>query len=297
MLYGYAPSFYARFGWAPVAARLRWRYRPAAFPLFPEREAIVPLSMADDGDLSAVQSVYDRHCHLQNGSLARGAGYLRQWWRDDRKFAVGVRGDDGLSGYALYRYINWTERPTLLEVAEWVALDGRAERAILGFLAAQGEQADAILIDTPVDHPMPYILEKGVPEQQTPEMPSEHHAIGAAYLGLQARIIDLPAALAARGYPADARARVAFSAADPEIPANERRQTLVLSGVGPPQVEAGRAPGIPLVRGTVGAVTQILLGAVRLESSLRLGLVEVDGDRTGLDALLALPPPYPLVIF
>src|SRR5262245_58777448 len=37
MLYGYSHRFYARMGWAPVATRVRWRYRPAAFPLFPER--------------------------------------------------------------------------------------------------------------------------------------------------------------------------------------------------------------------------------------------------------------------
>ncbi len=297
MLYGYAPRFYARFGWAPIAARLRWRYRPDAFPLFPERAAVVSLSLFSDEDLAAVQSVYDRHCPGQNGSVARGVGYLRQWWQGDRKLAVGVRGDDGLSGYALYRYINWTERPTVLEVAEWVALDGRAERAILGFLAAQGEQADAVLLDTPVDHPLPFILDKGVPEQQTPEMPGEHHAIGAAYLGLQARIIDLAAALAARGYPAGARARVAFAAVDPDLPANESPQTLVLDGGGGVRVEAGRAAGVPLVRGTVGALTRILMGAVRLEASLRLGLADAEGDIAGLDSVLALPPPYPRVIF
>jgi predicted acetyltransferase len=299
MLYGYAPSFYARHGWAPSAMRVRWRYRPTAFPLFPERSAVVALRLTDEADLAAVQSVYDRHCVDRNGSLARGAAYLRRWWRDDRKLAVGVRGvrdDDGLSGYALYRYINWTERPTLLEVAEWVALDGRAERAIFGFLAGQGEQADAVLLDTPRDHPLPFLLDKGVPEQQTPEMPGEHHAIGTAYLGLQARIIDIDAALAARGYPGGADARVAFAAHDPLLPANEAPRTLVLAG-GRPRVEAGRLAGAPLVRGTIGALTQILVGAVRVDVAMRLGLVDVDGDARGLDDLLALAPPYPLVTF
>ncbi|HKA90295.1 MAG TPA: GNAT family N-acetyltransferase [Haliangiales bacterium] len=297
MLYGYAPRFYARFGWAPVAARLRWRVRPDALPAFAERAAVVHLSLSSETDLAAVEAVYGRHCPRQNGSLLRGPGYLRQWWQADRKFAVGVRGEDGLSGYALYRYINWTERPTILEVAEWIALDGCAERAILGFFAVQGEQADAVLLDTPVDHPLPFLLDKGVPEQQTPEMPGEHHALGAAYLGLQARIIDLAAALAARGYPPGARARVAFSAIDPDLPANEAPQTLIVDGAGAGRVEPGRGAGAPLVRGPIGALTQVLVGAVRLEAALRLRLVEVDGDAAGLDALLALPPPYPLVIF
>jgi len=296
MLYGYSHRFYARFGWATVATRIRWRYRPAAFPLFPERNAIVRLSLADDDDLAAVQKVYEEFCVRQNGSIWRSSGHLRQWRSGDRDFIVGVRDGGGLSGYLCYRYLNPDPRPSLMLVAEWIALDGRAERALLGFVGAQAEQADLVLIDTPADHPLPLWLVSDTPLAENEEMPAEHHPAGTAFLGVMARIVDLGAALLARGYPGVSALRVAFSAQDPEVPGNEAPQTLVIED-GRAQVVAGRAGGAPLVSGPIGAVTQVLIGAVRLDAAQRLGLVSVAGDATGLDGALALARPYPLVMF
>jgi predicted acetyltransferase len=296
MLYGYSHRFYARFGWATVATRTRWRYRPAAFPLFPERDAIVRLSLANDDDLAAVQKVYDEFCVRQNGSLWRSPAHLREWHSGDRDFIVGVRGAGGLSGYLCYRYRNPEPRPSLLVVSEWIALDGRAERALLGFVGGQAEQADLVLIDTPSDHPLPLWLLSDTPLAENNEMPAEHHPAGTAFLGVMARIVDLGAALMARGYPGVSALCVAFSAEDAERPENEAPQTLFIED-GQTRVVPGRAGGGPLVSGPIGALTQVLIGAVRLEAALRLGLISVEGDAKGVDAALALARPYPLVMF
>jgi predicted acetyltransferase len=296
MLYGYSHRFYARFGWATVATRTRWRYRPAAFPLFPERRAIVRLSLANDDDLAAVQKVYEEFCVGQNGSLRRSPAQLREWRPGDRDFTVGVRGPGGLSGYLCYRYLNAEPRPSLMVVSEWVARDGRAERALLGFVGAQAEQADLVLIDTPSDHPLPMWLLSDTPLAENNEMPTEHHPAGTAFLGVMARIVDLGAALGARGYPGASSLRVAFSAEDAERPDNGAPQTLVLEE-GRTRVVPGRAGGVPLVSGPIGALTQVLIGACRLEAAGRMGLISVEGDAKGLDAALALARPYPLVMF
>jgi predicted acetyltransferase len=298
-LYPFAPSFYAAMGWWPAARRLRWRLSPRALPTFPERRLVRRLAREQGADLGAVQAVYEEHCVRQNGSLSRPARLLQASWDTDRdqQHVVGVRGRGGaLSGYLFYEMQATTPRPQLLAVSEWVALDGEAERALLGFLAGQADQADAVTLDTPTDHPLASLLDAGLPAREDESMPPEHHPLATLYSGAMARIVDTSAALAARGYPGRTGA-VAFSvASDPLVPENVGTYTVAVEQ-GQARVTPGRAPGAPLVRGPVGPMSAVLVGGVGVAAAARLGLVTVEGALPVADALLALPPPYPLVVF
>jgi hypothetical protein len=112
-----------------------------------------------------------------------------------------------------------------------------------------------------------------------------------------ARVVDLRGAFVGRGYPGARAGAVAVEVTrDGLVRDNVGAATVVVEG-GRGHVAAERAPGVPLVRGAIGPISAVLVGALRLTAARRAGLVEVDGDIDAADALLALPVPYPLVTF
>ena len=299
MLYPFAPDFYAGHGWAPAARRLRWRFAPSALPRFPERARVRRLRLDDPGDLAALHGAYARHCVATNGSLSRSPRVFQAQWEEnrDRRFAVGV-GLPGaeLTGYLIYEIQSPTPRPQTLVADEWVAMDDASERALLGFVAAQSDQVQVVLLDTPVDHPLGALLERGVAEREDESMPLEHHPEAGLYSGAMVRIVDLTAALAARGYPRRSTKLAVEITEDTLIPENLSVVTLTLAD-GHPRIAPGRASGAPLVAGPVGPLSAVLTGGLRLVDAARFGLLRVDGPVGEIDSLLALPVPYPLVIF
>jgi predicted acetyltransferase len=300
LLYPFSPRFYAAHGWAAAAWRVRWRFRPADLPLFAEREQVASVALSIAGAASLVDHAYRRWCAETNGSIARNRAQLDWQWGGERVIAAGARTAEGrLGGYLFALPRAGASRPQTLVVPEFVATDGAARRALYGFLAAQGDQYDAIELDAPPGDPIGALLDCGAPEHEDDEtMPEEHQPVATVYAGAMARIVDLPSALAARGYAASARGRVAFAVSDSIVDENRAVATLTVEE-GAASVAAGRAAGAPLVIGPVGAVTQVLVGAIDLTAAVRLGKLAVDPPDAApaAGALLALPPPYPLVVF
>ncbi|MSP60928.1 MAG: GNAT family N-acetyltransferase [Myxococcales bacterium] len=298
MLYPFAADFYARYGWATVSRRVRWRIRPSELPPAPGPLPVERLSLARPEHLAAVQRVYEAFCARTSGSLSRTAGQLVWQWSGDRRMVIGTRDEAGeLTGYLLATLRSPSPRPQVLVVPELSALDDRAHRALLGFLGAQVDQADFIELDTPVDDPLGALLTLRAPERETLEMPEEHQPLGAVYSGIMARVVDLSRALVERGYPPGATARIAFAPRDPLLPHNELPITLTIEE-GRPRVAPGRSAGAPLLSGPVGELSRILVGGVALSAALRFGQVSLEGgDPDPISRLLALPAPYPLVVF
>jgi predicted acetyltransferase len=234
--------------------------------------------------------VHNSWCKRINGSLSRTAAQLAAACQGERRFVVGVRGEAG--GYLIGEWRAPTERPQLLVVPELVAGEGAARRALLGFVAAQAEQADAVLLDTPPGDPLAALLSRDRPARSDEHGPDEHLSAATLFDGAMARLVDLERALLGRGYPDGERTRVAFV----ERPGEP--VTLVVDD-GRRSVVPGRAAGVPLVAGTIAELTRILVGAIGLAAAARLGLVTVEpeGAVPRIDALLALPPPYPLVVY
>lgn len=292
-LYPFSPVFYAKHGWAPAARQLRWRLRPQALPR--SRVPVRRVSLDDAADRAAVQACYERHCARTSGSLSRSADQLG--WQHEGRFVVGVPAPSGLAGYLVYDFHSPSPRPQRLVVQEWIADDGAAERALLGFLAAQRDQADELTLDTSPDYPLSSLLENGIPPVENQELPDEHHALAALASGLMARAVDLAGAARGRGYPGVANGIVALRVEhDALVPANVGTVTVVVEGGGV-EVAAGHAAGAPLVSGSIAPVSAVLVGALRVEQAARLGLVTVEGDVAAATHVLALPPPVPLITF
>ena len=295
-LYPFAPKFYAHLGWAAAARRLRWRLRPEALPLLPERTRVRRLCVADEADRAAMQAVYERMLPRTNGSLSRSGDQLG--WAFEGKNAVGVPdAAGGLTGYLVYSTRAPTPRPQTLVVKEWLAEDVASERALLGFLGAQRDQVAEVVLDTAEDHPLGALLENAAPDVEDESLPGEHHPLASLCSGLMARIVDLPRAVSHRGYPGVDRGAVTLTVThDPVIAGNATTVTVAIED-GRAQAVPGADAGAPAVTGAIGPLSAILVGAVRVDAAARLGLVEVKGDVARATALLALPPLAPLVIF
>jgi predicted acetyltransferase len=294
MLYPFASTFYARLGWRPAGRKMVWRFPPRALPLYPDHWRIARLDPNEQADFEAIQSCHAARCALQNGSIARSDDFLKDLLGTaGRVHIVGVRRDGGgLDGYLLYEAQAPTMRPQVMLVHDLVAVDAAAERALLGFLAAQTDQFQQVVVETPVGHPLGAILDMGLPEDA--EFAAQP-GMGTMVQTIMARVVDLGAALVGRGYPGG-DGQVAFAVTDRELPANDAPQTLVVAG-GSLKVQPGRKAGVTQVRGDVGEVSRVLVGNLRLRDAASLNLVEVDGNLEAADALLALPVPYPTLTF
>jgi predicted acetyltransferase len=295
MLYPFSSVFYAKFGWAPAVRRVRWRFPPQAMPLYPERVQVQRLALRSPEELEAIQEAYGVHCQRTNGSLWRDTAWLSSTVERDTVHGVCVRHEGRLDGYLLFHLLAPSPRPQRLVVDEFVALTPAARRALYGFLAAQAEQVSEILLDTPDGDPLGSLLTSPPVQAVTDDLPVEHEPAGLMTTGAMVRVVDVAGALAGRGYRH--AGRVSVHARDSQLQTSSA-MTLVVEDEGRAHVESGVSA--PLVDGDIAGVSRVLSGAMRLIDAVALSVVTFSGSDAELsaaDTLLALPPPYPLVMF
>ncbi len=198
--------------------------------------------------------------------------------------------DGGAEGYAIYRVKgDWDERGPKGQVIviEAMACTPRAERAVWSFLfgidLARTTKANRV----PVPHPLQLEL-------------ADPRALGLTVGdGLWLRLVDLPAALAARRY--GTAGEVVLEVADAFCPWNAGRWRLAAGG------EAGAAGGTASRTGDpadlavdVADLGAVYLGAFRLSDLARAGRVEelTSGALRRADALFAADrAPYCATMF
>ena len=178
--------------------------------------------------LATFPPVYERMRAVTPGALSR----TEDWWRwgilhdaeynrrgAGPKFRYLYEVDGVAEGYALYRVkTDWDERgpKSQLLVVEAMALSPRAERAVWGFLFSVDLVRTTKAGRVPVPHPL--LLELADPR-----------ALGITTGdGLWVRLVDLPAALAARRY--GAAGTLVLEVADAFCPWNAGRWRLAATG-------------------------------------------------------------------
>ncbi len=238
--------------------------------------------------LATFPPVYERMRAVTPGALSR----TEDWWRwgilhdaeygrrgAGPKFRYLYEVDGVAEGYALYRVkTDWDERgpKSQLLVVEAMALSPRAERAVWGFLFSVDLVRTTKAGRVPVPHPL--LLELVDPR-----------ALGITTGdGLWVRLVDLPAALAARRY--GAAGTLVLEVADAFCPWNAGRWRLAATG------EPGNAAAV--VERTDAAADLALdvadlaaayLGGFRVSDLARAGRVEelAPGALRRADALFA----------
>ncbi|GIE81576.1 UPF0256 protein [Actinoplanes philippinensis] len=225
ILWASETSIYPRFGYGPAASRLHLNImnREVRLPA-PPPEPTGRLRMGDPGDLHAeMAAVYERLRPDRVGWSSRDDN----WWKwvlgdpkDHRdgatkRYAVVHESPGGPTGYALWRVKDdWNSHGPSAEVQvrEVVAADPETYLALWRFLLGIDLTRSVTMRLAAVQEPLLYLAD-------------EPRRLGATYGdGLWVRVIDVPAALAARRYATDVD--VVLEVTDPILAGNTGRWRL-----------------------------------------------------------------------
>lgn len=266
---------YRRLGWEIAGTLVFRRVVPAA--LREIGDAPLAVRRASEGDRPRIRACYDRVARTTNGFVARTDG--RWAWlfaRHDDAFTY-VAGDDG---YVTYRHLdppgNGPEGFRLL-VLDCVATTAEALRSLWATLAATASVVPTIAFRSGADEPLRALL-GGNDVSVGHERP------------WMLRLVDAPSAIAARGWPADARAAVALDVDDATCPWNAGRWRLVVED-GAGRLERG---GDGAVRLGVGSLASLYTGWSTTIALARTALLDGGSaaDRAALDRAFAGPVPW-----
>jgi predicted acetyltransferase len=281
LLWASEDTIYGRFGYgmASVAGSISIPKEYSAFARPLEREASVRIVEADQA-LTLFPRVWDKVRRKTPGMLARS----RNWWElrvlfepmggggegGPKRFVV-LEKDGRAEGYAVYRHKpKWDDGApdSELHVVEAVALDGRPTAEIWRYLLDIDWSARTTADLLPADHSLWWLLAS--PRRM-------RFRVGD---GIWLRLVDVGAALSARGYAADGT--IVFDVIDEFCPWNAGCWRL--SGG-----RAKRTKAAPQLRLDVSALGSAYLGGFTFSQLARSGRIEElrRGAATRADAMFA----------
>jgi predicted acetyltransferase len=220
-LYPATTAFYRRAGFERAANRLIYELPAAAIGL---RDYGLDAEPADAGQIDQLKALYARRAALTSSFIDR-PDFL--WQRTvaptERPSYTFVARRDGVpEGYVTFQHASWGEP---LQVRDLVALTPAAGRRLLTVLGDHRSMVETVRFPAGPSDPLLFLM----PEQKQSVFRS---------LDLMLRIVDLPTAFAARGYPQGVAAELQLEVVDELLPANQGRFVLrVADGVG--HVERG----------------------------------------------------------
>lgn len=267
-------TIYGRFGYGLASMLLALDVDRSAVRIRPDLPRVGSVRLVDhDEALRVLPRLYDRVRKRSVGFLSRTA----DWWelrrlgdRPEQRRGAGplnralLEIDGRPAGYALYRiaqegntFAQWKKT---VRVSEAIGVDGAATREIWRFLLGI-DWTDRIDAEVAVDHPL--LLQVDRPNK-----------LDARLLdALWVRLVDVGAALAARGVAHDGRVTFEVTA-DPHFPDNVGTWTLEAD-------RARRTSRRPDVRLDVQGLGSAFLGGFSFAALARAGRVE-EASRGGL---------------
>ncbi len=284
LLWASEETIYGRFGYgmASLAGEITVPREHSAYVRPLEHEGTSRFVDTKDA-LELFPRVWDKVRKKTPGMLGRS----RNWWEfrilfeppggagesGPKRFVVLER-DGRPEGYAIYRHKpKWTEgvSDSELEVIEAIALDGRPTAELWRYLLDVDWAAKVTAGLLPIDHPLLHLL--ATPRRM-------RFRVGD---GVWARLVDVGAALSARGYAADGA--VVFDVVDSFCPWNEGRWRLA-------DGRAKRTTAAPQLRCDVTALGSVYLGGFSFSELVRGGRVEElrRGAAPRADAMFAADP-------
>lgn len=207
-LYAAEPGIYGRFGYGLASRHQRFTVpRGARLRDVPGHQDVrLRLEKIDpDRHIDLVAACHEEARRDRPGMLSRRSAGLRRAHLDDQqplrrggeslRILIAESDDDGpVRGYALFRRTaSWGDAGPdgTVSVRECIARDPAAARALWGVLVDLDLTTGVATWDQPLDHPLVYLLADV--RAATPKLVD----------GLWLRIVDVPAALAARRYAHD----------------------------------------------------------------------------------------------
>lgn len=274
-LYPATQPVYRRVGFEQAGSRFEIRVQVHGLDF---HERTLSLRPVQPSDLPALQDVYRRHAQRQNGWLDRSAyGWFRVAHpRGELAYGYLVEGGSGVEGYL---YLSRRAQPhgfhQELSLTDFVALTPAAGRRLLSFIGDHRSLATEVVWRGGPADPLLFLL-----REQTYQVKSLYQWM--------LRLLDVPAALQARGYPAGLSAALHFEVEDDLFPENQGRFVLEVEG-GEARVRRG---GEGRMRLHVRALAALYTGFLSPEALRLAGVLEADEASLHTAAtVFAGPPP------
>lgn len=269
-LYPATAPVYRAAGYGFGGVRTRWKVDLTALPV----DASLRVEPFGDDARAEIDACYEAVGATQNGLVRRDADWwAKRVWRttsDLPMYRFLVREDGRVTGWIDYQQESkagtWRFALNCRDL-HW--LTPGAARALLGVAALHRSTAETMTWHGPATEPLADLLrEDAIRNDQR--------------FRWMVRLLDVPAAIEARGYPAGVEATVTVAARDPLLPENEGPWLVEVSG--------GRAKVAPAAEaeaaGDVASLATLWSGLHRARDIVRTGGLR--GTERALDALEAM---------
>lgn len=275
-LFASTHGLYAHVGYGVAGTRHQGRTPTTAIQV--ALEPTLEVRRLGDSDRPAQHALYTQQATHRPGHLDRGpyVWYRTQrTWRGRPAISTGVFAGEQLVGYVTWRRAS-SEPPSELLLTDVVAPTAAIARRIWGFLKDHGTMAPAVTGFTSPDDPFWLTLPQPGPEV----------VLSQTWM---LRLVDLPAAIAARGFAAALSLEVCFQVEDEIIKENNGIWTLsVADGVG-----RLRPGGTPEAQVRIQGLAGLYSGFHTTRALAARGLLEASpGAADRLDTLFAGAAPW-----
>ncbi len=278
-------AIYQRFGYGLASTYAEYSFDPR-FTQFQFGEGATGETRILDKDAAVpvVSKLYREFIDTRNLPLHRAPILWELPFRDTRDTpgggpapycAVHYNGDDQPDGYMLYTIAQSSGMTVIdqkMAISDFVWRDMNGYRGLWEFIRGHDLVGRVTAMPAADDPASLLLLEPRVLNRRTSD-------------GLWLRVVDVAAALAARGYQHAGEATIEI-AADPECPWNEGVYRFATDAV---QAQAEKTRGGGEVRITIQGLASLLCGRANLTQLTRVGRAEVADDKRlpALDALFS----------
>ncbi len=270
ILWASESAIYQRFGYGMATLQTSFDIEPSRVRFVRQVEPVGRIRLVDrDEAMGLIPPIYEARRSGIPGAVSRHDAKWRHQLLDDQewmqrgngpKFMAVLEVDGEVRGYAIYRVKSeWDDRGpnnTILAL-EVLGLDHPAERTIWQWLSELDLAGHITASRGPLPHPL--FLELTEPRRMSLTVRE----------GLWLRLLDMPAALRARGY--DTAGSVTFELTDTFRPANAGRWRLTAGDAGSTSVEA--FDGDPDLALDTSDLASVYLGAFRFADLANAGRV------------------------
>lgn len=287
-------GFYDRFGFGTGSTTLVHHLDPAALTVDPPTRRPVRLTL-DDAD--EVHTATQRRYRSHGGVVLDAPGFTSGEMGWAKPFVgLGLRDEAGELTDLLWGEAKGEHGPWKVFALTYREPSGLLE--LLGLLTTIGDQVHSVEVMEPAELSLEDVLDQPFRRRRATHR-AEHAAHVDAFAHWQARVLDLPAVVAARPWPGPP-VRFVLDVHDPLADRDDvtwggvqGEWTVELAEVS--SAERGGTAALPVLRAGIGAFTRLLLGVAPATS---LALVDrLDGPHdllSRLDHALATPlPPNP----
>lgn len=277
-LYASTMSLYRRVGYEAAGSRFLARLSPNEIAM--SRAELLPVQRMEPEHREEIQALYDAHAAKLAGHLDRGP-YIWPRLLEARFGAPAhgllVRDDRGaLVGWIAYRKHAAPGGYSRIEVTDWLATTPQTHRRLWTVVRDQGTMCREVELPT-APHDPAYLA-----------LPDPHFELRLLENWMM-RIVDVPAALRARGYPPGVTATVDFEVEDEVLPANAGTWRLRIEH-GQSRVEPG---GTGSLRIHVRALASLFTGFADPWTLAQTGRLEGNAaDLQAAAAVFAGPLPW-----